>query len=185
MTGGTEPGEEKVISSELVFEGRSVAIRNVAVEMPSGRRSSRVIIEHPGSVAVVPVLDDGSLVMIRQFRLAAGGVIWEVPAGHIEPGEDPEHCARRELEEETGYRPGKVEHLFEALLSPGSSTELMQFYLATALERRQQRTEEDEMITVEILEARRVLEMIESNEIRDAKTIAAVSYLRANGRLSE
>ncbi|MGH9918440.1 MAG: NUDIX domain-containing protein [Nitrososphaerales archaeon] len=143
--------EEKVLSSALVYMGRAVTIRKVAVEMPTGRRGSRVIIEHPGSVAVVPLLDDGGLVLIRQFRLAAGSVIWEIPAGHIERGEEPEACARRELEEETGYRAGKMESLFEAYLSPGSSTELMRFFLATHLKKGEQRTEEDEMISVEPL----------------------------------
>jgi ADP-ribose pyrophosphatase len=176
--------EEKVLSSELVYRGRAVTIRKVAVEMPTGRRSSRVIIEHPGSVAVVPLLDDGRLVLIRQFRLAANGVIWEIPAGHIERGEDPEACAMRELEEETGYRAGKVESIFEAYLSPGSSTELMRFFLATGLEKREQRTEEDEIISVEPVEVDKVLRMIASNEIRDAKSIAAVAYLQVQGRLS-
>jgi ADP-ribose pyrophosphatase len=175
--------EEKVLSSELVYRGRAVSIRKVAVEMPTGRRSSRVIIEHPGSVAVVPLLDDGRLVLIRQFRLAAGGVIWEIPAGHIERGEDPEACARRELEEETGYRAGSVERLFEAYLSPGSSTELMRFFLATGLEKSEQRTEEDEIIDVEPVNVEEAVRMIASNEIRDAKSIAAISYLQARGRL--
>jgi ADP-ribose pyrophosphatase len=182
MTGAARDWEEKVISSKVVYRGRAVTIRKVAVEMPTGTRGSRVIIEHPGSVAVVPLLDDGRLVLIRQFRLAVGGVIWEIPAGHIERGEDPEACARRELEEETGYRAGKVESLFEAYLSPGSSTELMRFFLATHLEKREQRTEEDEVINVEPLEVDRVVRMIASNEIRDAKSIAAVAYLQAMGR---
>jgi len=175
--------EERVLSSELVYRGRAVTIRKVAVEIPTGRRGTRVIIEHPGSVAVVPLLDDGRLVLIRQFRLAASGVIWEIPAGHIERGEDPEACARRELEEETGYRAGKVERLFEAYLSPGSSTELMRFFLATGLEKREQRTEEDEIISVEPVEVEMVVRMMASNEIRDAKSIAAIAYLQARGRL--
>jgi len=175
--------EEKVLSSELLYRGRAVAIRKVAVELPTGKHGSRVIIEHPGSVAVVPLLDDGRLVLIRQFRLAAGGVIWEIPAGHIERGEDPEACARRELEEETGYRAGKVEGLFEAYLSPGSSTELMRFFLATGLEKKEQRTEEDETISVEPVGFSRVARMIASNEIRDAKSIAAIAYLQARGSL--
>jgi ADP-ribose pyrophosphatase len=183
MTRPAEDLEEKVLSSELVYRGRALTIRKVGIEMPTGRRGTRVIIEHPGSVAVVPLLDDGRLVLIRQFRLAVGGVIWEVPAGHIERGEDPEACARRELEEETGYRAGEVERLFEAYLSPGSSTELMRFFLATGLEKREQRTKEDETIVVEPVELASVARMIASNEIRDAKTIAAIAYLQAMGRL--
>ena len=139
--------------------------------------------EHPGSVAIVPSLDDGRLVLIRQFRLATRGVIWEVPAGTMERGEEPEACAKRELEEETGYRAGRVEHLFDAYLSPGYSMELMHFFLATSLEKREQRTEEDEIIRVEPIEPEKVIRMILSNEIRDAKSIAAIAYLQAAGRL--
>jgi len=183
MTKAAGDWEEKVLSSELLYRGKAGAIRKVAIEMPSGRRGTRVIVEHPGSVAVVPLLDDGRLVLIRQFRLAAGGVIWEIPAGHLERGEKPEACARRELEEETGYRADKIEPLFEAYLSPGSSTELMRFFLATGLEEGEQRTEEDEMISVEPLEFERVVLMIESNEVKDAKSIAAIAYLQSIGRL--
>ena len=121
--------------------------------------------------------------LIRQFRLAAGGVIWENPRRPHRARGGPEACARRELEEETGYRAGRVESLFEANLSPGSSTELMRFSLATGLEKGEQKTEEDEMISVEPLEVEKVVRMIASNEIRDAKSIAAVAYLQAMGRL--
>ncbi len=177
-------GEERVLSSELIYRGERLTIRKVAVEMPTGRHGSRVIVEHPGSAAVVPLLDDGRLVLIKQFRLAAGGAIWEIPAGHIERGEDPLACARRELEEETGCRAGRVEPLFEAYLSPGSSTELMRFFVATHLEKRDQRSEEDEIISVEPLEVEKVVRMIDSNEIRDAKSIAAITYLQTRGRLT-
>jgi ADP-ribose diphosphatase len=183
MTQAAGDGEERVLSSEVVYRGRAVTIRKVAVEMPTGRRSSRVMVEHPGSVAVVPLLDDGRIVLIRQFRLAAGGVIWEIPAGHIEHDEEPEACARRELEEETGYRAGKAERLFEAYSSPGSSTELMRFFLATGLEKGRQRTEEDEIISVEPVEVEKAVRMIASNEIRDTKSIAAISYLQVRGKL--
>jgi ADP-ribose diphosphatase len=182
MTQAAEDREERVLSSRLIYKGKMVTIRKVAVEMPTGRRSSRVIVEHPGSVAIVPVLEDGRLVLIRQFRLSAGGVIWEIPAGHIERGEDPEACARRELEEETGYRAGNLERLFEAYLSPGSSTELMRFFLATGLQKREQMTEEDEIIDVELVGVEEAMEMMASNEIKDAKSIAAIAYLQARGR---
>lgn len=175
--------EEKVVSSRLIARGKLVNVRRVVVRLPSGTRSSRLILEHSGSVAVVPLLDDGRMVLIRQFRLAAGGTIWEIPAGHIERGEAPEHCARRELEEETGYRAGKIEPLFEAYLSPGSSTELMRFFLATGLELGPRRPEADEIIAVRPMETLEVDRMLSANEIRDAKTIAALAYLQSRGRL--
>jgi ADP-ribose pyrophosphatase len=178
-------GVERVLSSELIYRGKVFKVRKVAIEKPSGRRGTRLFIEHSGSVAVVPLLDDGSLVLIRQFRLAAGGVIWEIPAGGLEPGERPDDCARRELEEETGYRAARVEPLFAAYASPGTSSELMRFFLATGLEKKEQRTEEDEIITVEQLEVDEVLRLIRSGEIRDEKTIAAVAYLVALGKIGE
>ncbi len=183
MVGPAPEDGEKVISSRVVARGKVVTVRRVAVRMPSGRRSSRLLVEHSGSVAIVPLLDDGRLVLIRQFRLAAGGTIWEIPAGHMESGEDPVGCAKRELEEETGYRAGKVEPLFEAYLSPGSSTELMRFFLATGLERREQMPEADEIIAVHAVDALEVDRMLATNEIRDAKTIAAVASLQARGTL--
>lgn len=185
MTHEAEENKERVLSSEVLYRGKWMSIRSVVVETPSGRRGYRTIVEHSGSVAVVPVLDEGRLLMIKQFRLAAGETIWEIPAGHIEEGEDAEACAKRELEEETGFRAGSVERLFEAYLSPGSSTELMRFYLATGLERTKQMTEDDEIIRVEAVEVDRVMRMIASNEIRDAKSIAAVAYLHSLGRLSD
>jgi ADP-ribose pyrophosphatase len=174
---------EKVVSSELVFKGKAVTLRKDVIELPDGRRSSREIIDHPGSVSIVPVLDDGRLVLIKQFRLATRGVIWEIPAGTMERGEKAEACARRELEEETGYRARKMELLFEAYLAPGYSVELMRFFMATGLEEREQKTDEEEIIEVKRLALRSVIRMIESNEIKDAKSIAAISYLRALGRI--
>lgn len=173
----------KIVSAKTIYRGKTATVRRVVVEMPSGKRGARALIEHPGSVAVVPVLDDGRLVLIRQFRLAVDDVIWEIPAGTLERGEDPVACAKRELQEETGYSAGKLERLFEAYLSPGSSSELMKFFMATRLQRGEQRTEEDELITVVPREPSEVVRMIASNEIRDAKTIAAIAFLRARGEL--
>jgi ADP-ribose pyrophosphatase len=179
------PGDdlEKVISSELIYRGSAVTLRRDIIELPTGRRTSREIIEHQGSIAIVPSLDDGRLILIKQFRLATRGVIWEIPAGILERGEEPEAGARRELEEETGYHAGKVEHLFDAYPTPGYSMELTHYFLATSLEKRKQRMDEDEIISVEPIEPERVMRMIQSNEMRDAKTIAAVAYLLAAGRL--
>jgi ADP-ribose pyrophosphatase len=176
-------GVEKVISSETIYRGKSITLRKDIVELPTGRRTLREIVEHQGSVSIVPLLDDGRLLFIRQFRLPTYGVIWEIPAGTLEMGEKPDACARRELEEETGYRAGKLEHLFEAYLAPDYSTELMHFFLATSLVKGEQRTEQDEIIEVEPIEPERVIEMILSKDVRDAKSIAAIGYLRSTGRL--
>lgn len=174
---------EKVISSRMIYAGRAVRLRRDEVLLSSGRRTAREIIEHPGSVAIAAMLRDGRILMIKQFRLAAGAVIWEIPAGTMEKGETPKACARRELEEETGYRPGTIEHLFKSYPAPGYSMELMHFYLATSLRRTRQATEEDEVITVEAVPPENALRMVASGEIIDTKTICALSYLHATGKL--
>jgi ADP-ribose pyrophosphatase len=173
---------EKVLSSKVIYRGRAISLRRDEVVLATGGTSSREIVEHPGAVAIVPVLEDGRVVLIRQFRLAAGGVIWEIPAGTLEAGERPEECARRELEEETGYAPKSLEYLFQALPTPGYSTEVTHFFLAKSLEKRKQRTEEDEFIRVRLVAWKRALRMVLSNEIKDEKTIAAVAYLVAAGK---
>jgi ADP-ribose pyrophosphatase len=184
MTRIRDDALEKVVSSEMVYKGRAVTLRRDIVELPTGRQASREIIEHPGSVAIVPLLGDGSrLVLVKQFRLATGGVILEIPAGTLRRPEEPEDGARRELEEETGYRAGKLEHLFDAFPTPGYSMELTHYYLATALAKGEQKTDEDEMIEVQVLEVDDVMGLISSGGLRDAKSIAAVAYLKAAGRI--
>ena len=178
MKSRKEMGEE-VLSSETVYRGRSMHVRRDEVMLPTGRKTSREIIEHPGSVAIIPILGDGRIVLIRQFRLAAGGIIWEVPAGTMERGEAPRDCALRELREETGFRAGRMEFLFSCFLAPGYSMERMHFFRASELEEGSQRTEEDEAISVEPVGAEEAMRMIADGTIVDAKTIASVAYLRA------
>src|SRR6266702_8300139 len=140
---------EQVTSSRIVYSGRILKLRQDEVRLlPTGRETSREIIEHPGSVGIVPILEEGRIVLIRQFRLAAGEIIWEIPAGTLEKGEAPEACARRELEEETGYRGEIFKPLFECYLAPGYSMELMHFFVASSLKVMKQATEEDEIISV-------------------------------------
>jgi ADP-ribose pyrophosphatase len=186
MTRIRDDALEKVVSSEMVYKGRAVTLRRDIVELPTGRRASREIIEHPGAVAVVPLLDDGSgLVLVKQFRLATGGEMLEIPAGTLGRSEQPEDGAKRELEEETGYRAGKLEHLFDAFPTPGYSTELTHYYLATGLEKGEQKTDEDEIIKVEVLRVDEVMGLISSGGLRDAKSIAAIAYLKAAGRIPQ
>ena len=117
--------------------------------------------------------------MIRQYRHAVGQTIWEIPAGTMEKGETPAACARRELEEETGYRAKSMKLLFECYPTPGYSQELMRMFVARGLNPTERRLDEDEIISVEPVEIERAFRMIGSKEIRDAKTIAALSYLRS------
>jgi ADP-ribose pyrophosphatase len=170
---------EQITSSQLIYSGRTLKLRRDEVRLPTGRTTSREIIEHPGSVGIVPILGDGRIVLIRQFRLAAGEVIWEIPAGTLEKGEAPEACARRELEEETGYKVEVLKPLFECYLAPGYSMELMHFFVASSLKMAKQAMEEDEIISIQPLEPERIISMIGTREIKDVKTVSAISYLYA------
>src|SRR5690606_35411190 len=110
---------EERISSRLAFDGRLVRVRVDQVRTPSGREATREVVEHPGAVAILPVLDDGRMVLVRQFRYAIGRELLEVPAGTREPGEDPRDTAIRELHEEVGYEAESVELLLRFFISPG------------------------------------------------------------------
>jgi len=173
---------ENVLSSSIQYSGRAVRLRLDRVRLPSGRETSREIIEHPGSVGILPLLTGNRVLLIRQYRHAVGQTIWEIPAGTMEPGETPIECAGRELEEETGYRARSLKQLFDCYAAPGYSMELMHVFLARRLRPMEQRPEEDEVISVEPVEGERAFRMIRSGQIRDAKTICALSYLRASAR---
>jgi ADP-ribose pyrophosphatase len=172
--------EEEVLSSSIVYSGRAVRLRSDRIRLPNGRETTRDIIEHPGSVGLLPLLSGGRLLLIRQYRHAVGQAIWEIPAGTMEPGETPKECAERELEEETGYRAKSLTPLFECYLSPGYSGELMHVFLAKGLRPTERRLDEDEIISVEPVSGEAAFRMIRAGRIRDAKTIAALSYFRTS-----
>lgn len=174
---------ETVLSSDTVYAGNVLKLVRKTIRLPTRRTTVRDVLEHPGSVGIVPLFDDGKIILIKQFRIATGGVIWEIPAGTLENGESPEACARRELEEETGYVCRSIESLFKCYLAPGYSTELMHFFVARDLVKTRQHTEEDEMITTHNVTPIQVLKMVETGDIRDAKTISAISYLLASNKL--
>jgi len=165
---------EKVICSERIYKGRVVHMRVDTVELPDGRQSTREIVEHRGAVAIVPLLPDGRVMLIRQFRLAAGEILLEIPAGTLDPGESPEICAVRELEEEIGYRPGRLEKLSISYLAPGYSSELLHCFLATDLESVPNRPEADEFLEPFPISLEEALLMIGRQEIKDAKTICGL-----------
>jgi ADP-ribose pyrophosphatase len=167
---------EKTLSSTTVYSGRVVRFRVDRVVLPGGKLHTREVCEHRGAVALIPLLDN-RLILIRQYRLPAGKVLYELPAGTLLVGEKPEICAGRELAEETGYRARTMIKLLQCYLAPGYSTELMHFYLATDLDPGEQQLDEDEVIQVCSTSLQRALEMIRSNEIEDAKTIIGILLL--------
>jgi len=167
-----KPEAEEVVSTATVYSGRLLKVKKMEVKL-SGRAHLREVVEHPGAVALIPILGD-EIILIRQFRLAAGRMLYEIPAGTLGRAEIPEKCAARELAEETGYVAGRLEMLLRCFLAPGYSTEVVYFYLATELRPSTQRLEEDESIEVCPTPLRRAFEMAYTNEIEDAKTLLGI-----------
>ena len=163
-----------------IYNGRVVTLNVETVQLPNGVTVDLETIRHPGAAAVVPVKDDGTVVLIRQFRHAAGGFIYEIPAGKLNPGEDPLHCAARELEEEVGYRAASFVLLTSIFTAPGFADEVIHIYQATGLTKGRQQLDRDEVLEVVELPLAEAVKKIAEGTIRDAKTIVGVqaAYLR-------
>jgi ADP-ribose pyrophosphatase len=156
------------------------------VELPGGRRAQLDLIRHPGAAAVVPFLSDDEILLIRQYRYAAGGEIYEVPAGKLEPGEAPEICARRELEEETGFRAERLEGLGEILTTPGFTDERIHLFAAEGLSPGQQNLDDDEVIELVPMPLSEALKMVWTGALPDAKSaLAILQAAQRRGRLGE
>ncbi len=135
------------------------------------------MLRHPGAAAVVPFLDDDRILLLRQYRYAAGGTIWEIPAGKLDPGEDPESCAARELEEETGYRAGRIEKTGVILSSPGFTDERIHLFCAYDLKGGRLQHEKGEQIEIHEIRFSEALAMIERGDLTDAKSIVALYHV--------
>jgi len=175
--------EEEILSREVVFSGRVFEVEVRRVRLPDGREARRDIVRHAGAVAMIPVTGDGRVLLVRQFRSPAGEALLEIPAGTLEPGEDPLACAARELEEEIGYRAGRLEPLFSSYLAPGYSSEMLHTFLATDLQPTAPHRESDEIIRVEAISLAEAPALIRNGSIKDAKTICGL--LLAAQRLHE
>lgn len=165
---------ETQLSDEILYQGRIVTLHLQQVELPDGSHSKREIIEHPGAVAMVPVLPDGNIMLVRQFRKAANRVLLEVPAGTLNRGENPDLAASRELREEIGYRPQQLKRLGGIFVAPGYSSEYIHLYLAQALEYAPLEADSDEFIEKVTLSLDEVLHKIDLGEIEDAKTVSSI-----------
>ncbi|HEX4002806.1 MAG TPA: NUDIX hydrolase [Candidatus Acidoferrales bacterium] len=176
MTTKSKPAKAKILSSELIFQGRVFALKRDRLVEPSGITVTREIIEHPGSAVVLPVFPDGRILLIRQYRHAAGEYLWELVAGHKDPNETFAEGAKRELIEETGYTAKKVRKLLAVFPSPGLLGERMEIFLATGLTKGTARPEDDEKITSRILTLREALAWIRRGKIRDAKSVAGILF---------
>jgi ADP-ribose pyrophosphatase len=164
---------ERCTRSDSVYRGRILNLRADQVALANGTTALREVVEHRGAAAIVPLLED-KIILVRQYRYAASAELLEIPAGTLEQGEAPEICARRELEEETGYRCNKLDKILECFVAPGYSTERIHFYLARKLERSQMNTEEDEHIELEMMPIENAIEKVRNGEIRDAKTVCGL-----------
>jgi ADP-ribose pyrophosphatase len=172
-----------LLSSTRLYSGRIVNLDLDSVRFPDGSVGQLEILRHPGASAVVPFLDpprdpDPRVVLIRQFRHAADGFIWEVPAGRLDGGESPETCARRELEEETGMRAGRLERLTTIYTTPGFTDERIHLFLAEELEPGAEHREADEFMELHTLRWSEVRRLIESGEIVDGKTLESLLFVQ-------
>lgn len=165
--------QEIVTHEEAVFTGRVVKLVVLDVTLPDGGVAKRELVRHPGAVAIVPLIGEDVL-MVRQFRMAAGRVMLEIPAGTLNPGEDPWVCAERELQEETGHKPGALESLGGIFVAPGYTTEFIHLFLATDLSESRLDMDEDEFIELERMPLRDALARVDRGEIEDGKTTSAL-----------
>jgi len=175
-SGAPRAKKARVLSSTTIYEGPVFGIRRDEVIEPSGVRAIREVITHPGSVVVLPVLPDGGILLIQQYRHAAGQYLWELVAGRMDPGETPKVAAARELIEETGYRAKRFRVFLEVFPTPGFLEERMFILLAEGLTAGKAEPEEDEKITSRSYDRKQLEEMIRSGKLRDAKSIAGILY---------
>ncbi|HSH37070.1 NUDIX hydrolase [Schnuerera sp.] len=168
--------EEKTMKSEKIYEGKIVNLRIDTVELPDKKYSKREIIEHPGSVGIVPITEDGSIIMVEQFRKPVEKTLLEIPAGKIEITEEPKETALRELIEETGCIAKKMEYIFEFYTSPGFSDEKIYLFLATELEFGMEEPSEGEYIKVKKMKIDDLINMVNKGEINDSKTIISIFF---------
>ena len=173
-------GDAKIASRRL-YTGRIINLDMDQVRFPNGSTGELEIVRHSGASAVVPFLsdpagDDPQILLLKQYRYAAEDYLYEIPAGRLDPGEDPADCARRELKEETGCSASSVEHLLTFYTTPGFTDEKIHLFMATGLTEGQSGRETDEFIEVQTFPLSRALEMVGSGEIRDGKTALGILY---------
>ena len=169
--------KEITLSSSKIFQGRIINLYKDEVKLPDGRITTREIVKHPGAVVILALTAKKEIVMIRQFRKPAEEVLWELPAGTLEVGESLADCAKRELEEETGYCPHKIKKIITFFSTPGFCNEKLTLFLAEDLEKKNKNEDDDEFIQVQLIKPNEALRLVKENIIKDAKTIIGILYL--------
>lgn len=176
--GDIRPGK---ISSRRIHTGKIISLDSDTVRFPDGSVGEMDMIRHPGASAIVPFVSeatgaDPQLLLIRQYRYAADQYLYEIPAGRLDPGEEPADCARRELREETGCTARDIDFLFTMYTTPGFTDERIHLFMATGLERGETAHEADEFMTIETVTLSRALQLIQIGEIKDAKTALGILF---------
>jgi ADP-ribose pyrophosphatase len=160
-----------------LYRGRVLTLNVETVELPNGATTDLEIVRHPGAAAIVPMKPDGSVILIRQYRHATGGYIYEIPAGKLNPGEDPRDCAARELEEEIGFRAGSLELLTSIFTAPGFTDEVIHVFLGTGLAPGRQQLDRDEVLEIVEMPLDKAVTLVRDRTITDAKTIVGLQMV--------
>ena len=168
----------KRLATERVYSGRLLKIDKDKVELPNGQTTDLEMVRHPGAAAIVPFVSDDDVLLIRQFRYATGGFIYEVPAGTLHKGETPVACARREIQEEIGHKAGSLRLLASIFTTPGFTDEVIHLFVAHELIPVEQKLDHDEVLTVERIPFAKAIEMVRDGRIKDAKSICALLLAR-------
>ena len=174
---------EKKLTSKQIFDGKVVKLFVDTVELPDGKEAIREIVRHPGAVCVIPVTPEGEVIMVKQYRYAFEQIMLEIPAGKLEPGEDPLEAVKRELEEESGVVAGNIEYMGEIFTTVAIFDEKIHAYLATDLVYKNAHPDEDEFLEVEKIPLSTLVDMVMNGEIKDSKT--QICILQAHKLLSE
>lgn len=166
--------KEVKINSEVVFSGNLLTVCRDSVRLPNQAQATREYVVHPGASAVVPIRDDGKIIMVRQYRYPLGKEVLEIPAGKLDSGETPQQCVIRELAEETGYQAAEITHLSSIYTTPGFTNEVIHLYVARQLTATKQHLDEDEFLAVEAYTPAELKALLQSGELADAKTVLAL-----------
>jgi ADP-ribose pyrophosphatase len=164
----------EILKRETVYKGRAFEVQNLEVRMPNDRLTHYDLVKHSGAVTLIPLDRQGNILFVRQFRIAVNSEMLELPAGTLEPGEEPEVCAAREIREETGMAARGLRKLGDYFLAPGYSSEHMHVYLATDLYEAPLKADDDEFLQVQKIPITKAFEMAAAGEIKDAKTLASL-----------
>lgn len=170
--------KESRITTEVVYKGDFLDVRRDEVLLPNGETGTREWINHPGAVVIIPILPNGEIALIKQFRYAARSEFLELPAGKLDEGEDPKACAFRELEEEIGYRAGKMQFIANIHPAIGFANEIMSIYLAESLKKTNYNRDKDEFIELIPTKMEEALDLVWENKITDVKSIIGLLWLK-------